>query len=428
MSASSTRIAVAAILALLFALAGGLGWHRMRPSSSAHVEMLASMPLTTSGSPAATDPVAAVISSKPPSVPAREVLPPRAAASDVKAENEIAPKLSAGINTVDSPRIEPVTPPSFDIVRVEPSGDALLAGRSKPDSTVALLDRGKVVAEAKADAGGNFVMTPPALKPGDYALSLREGQGAAAQQSKQSVVVSVPPSKMQQVVVALSEPGKATTLLSAPPDPVPAAPTVGAKEAASPPKLAIQSVELENGSGLFASGTAPPGTDVRVYLNDSRVADVIAAAAGAWTVEVRKGLIAGRYAVRADSLRQNQNVEARVEVPFDVPMANEAKRSIAGVAAREVSPANQPAEVADAKPQSQSLAPKASAGGMPSKSAAVVDQVQTEMVTRGDNLWHISRERLGRGTRYTEIYAANVTQIRDPKLIYPGQVFVLPHN
>ena len=167
---------------------------------------------------------------------------------------------------------------------------------------------------------------------------------------------------------------------------------------------------------------------MRVYLNDSRVADVIAAAAGAWTVEVRKGLIAGRYAVRADSLRQNQNVEARVEVPFDVPMANEAKRSIAGVAAREVSPASQPAQVADAKPQSQSLAPEASAAGMQSKAAAVVDEVQTEMVTRGDNLWHISRQRLGHGTRYTEIYAANVTQIRDPKLVYPGQVFVLPQD
>lgn len=428
MSASSTRVAVAAALVLLLALAGGLGWQSIRPSSSAHVEMSAAVPSTTRGSPAATDPAAVSTSSKRPSVPAREALPSRAAASNVKAESEGAPAPPAGANPVDAPRIEPATPPSFDIVRVEPSGDALLAGRSKPDGTVALLDRGKVVAEAKADAGGNFVMTPPALKPGDYALSLREGQGATAQQSKQSVIVSVPPSKKQQVVVALMEPGKAATLLSAPPGPMPAAPTVGVKELAPPPKLAIRSVELENGSGLFASGTAPPGTDVRVYLNDSRVADVIAAAAGAWTVEVRKGLIAGRYAVRADSLKPNQDVEARVEVPFDVPVATETKPSTASVEPREVSPASQPPQVADAKPQIGRSTPEASTAGMPSKAAAVVDEVQTEMVTRGDNLWHISRQRLGHGTRYTEIYAANVTQIRDPKLVYPGQVFVLPHN
>ena len=71
--------------------------------------------------------------------------------------------------------------------------------------------------------------------------------------------------------------------------------------------------------GLFASGVAPPGTDVRVYLNNSRVADVAAAAAGAWTVTVRKGLAAGHYAVRADSLKPDRSVGARVEVPFDVP-------------------------------------------------------------------------------------------------------------
>ncbi len=416
MSASNTRIAVVAVaVILLLALAGSLGWQRMRPSPSAHIEMSATVPPATHVAPQATPRL-------------------RATASNPTAKLEGVPQPSTGSNPVDAPRIEAATPPSFDIVRVEPSGDALLAGRSKPNSTVALVDRGKVVAEAKSDASGNFVMTPPALKPGDYALSLREGQGAAARDSNQSVVVSVPASKKQQVVVAMAEPGKPTTLLSAPPDTAQAptaaaaAPVLDAKAPASPPKLAIRSVELENGSGLFASGTAPPGTDVRVYLNNSRVADVIAAAAGAWTVEVRKGLTAGRYAVRADSLKPNQNVEARVEVPFEVPATKKDQPSPARAEPREGSAASQPAQVADARRQGESSTPEASAAGMPSKSDAVVDEVQTEIVTRGDNLWHISRQRLGHGTRYTEIYAANVTQIRDPKLVYPGQVFVLPHN
>ena len=64
----------------------------------------------------------------------------------------------------------------------------------------------------------------------------------------------------------------------------------------------------------------------------------------------------------------------------------------------------------------------------PSKADAIVDELRTEIVTRDDNLWRISRKRLGHGTRYTEIYAANVTQIRDPKMIFPGQVFVLPRD
>jgi nucleoid-associated protein YgaU len=61
-----------------------------------------------------------------------------------------------------------------------------------------------------------------------------------------------------------------------------------------------------------------------------------------------------------------------------------------------------------------------------SSAMAIVPKIQTATVEKGNNLWRISRETLGQGVRYTEIYAANATQIRDPKLIYPGQVFVIP--
>jgi len=47
-------------------------------------------------------------------------------------------------------------------------------------------------------------------------------------------------------------------------------------------------------------------------------------------------------------------------------------------------------------------------------------------IVRGDNLWNIARGTLGNGERFTAIYEANRNQIRDPNLIYPGQVFVIP--
>ena len=50
----------------------------------------------------------------------------------------------------------------------------------------------------------------------------------------------------------------------------------------------------------------------------------------------------------------------------------------------------------------------------------------TANVVRGDSLWRISRKMLGQGTRYTQIYDANTTQIRDPRRIYPGQILVVP--
>ena len=48
------------------------------------------------------------------------------------------------------------------------------------------------------------------------------------------------------------------------------------------------------------------------------------------------------------------------------------------------------------------------------------------LVQPGNSLWRLARRTYGSGLRYTDIYDANRDQIRDPNLIYPGQVFVLP--
>lgn len=62
----------------------------------------------------------------------------------------------------------------------------------------------------------------------------------------------------------------------------------------------------------------------------------------------------------------------------------------------------------------------------PALGTVYVPEVRTARIERGDSLWAISRRTYGEGDRYTAIYDANQDQIRDPDLIYPGQVFVLP--
>jgi nucleoid-associated protein YgaU len=64
-------------------------------------------------------------------------------------------------------------------------------------------------------------------------------------------------------------------------------------------------------------------------------------------------------------------------------------------------------------------------GGSP-PSTVVVPKIATTTVSRGDSLWRLSSLTYGAGTRYAVIYKANKGQIRNPNLIYPGQVFVLP--
>jgi nucleoid-associated protein YgaU len=89
--------------------------------------------------------------------------------------------------------------PAFDIARIEPAGDAVIAGRAAPGATVELLVGGKVYDQAIADRSGQFVMTPPRLPPGDHDLNLRSGQQEDKQvTSKQSVALHVSPSNPSQ--------------------------------------------------------------------------------------------------------------------------------------------------------------------------------------------------------------------------------------
>ncbi len=184
---------------------------------------------------------------------------------------------------------------------------------------------------------------------------------------------------------------------------------------------------------------------MRIYLNGSALADVTADAAGNWSLTIGKGMTPGHYVIRADALDGKGKVIARAEVPFDVPVAVAAADAPVAKAepAPQPAPAPKPAELGSAAmpPPAGSGAGGApaagTAGGQPPSPAvasadadashAVVPEISTATVTRGDSLWRISRKTLGYGIRYTLIYQANAKQIRDPNLIYPGQVFVLPH-
>lgn len=338
--------------------------------------------------------------------------------------------------------------PTFDVVRVEPSGETVVAGRAAPGSIVNLLASGKPVGKATADANGQFVIIPDALRPGAHDLSLTQTGKEGEQASAQSVAVAVPENaKSKEVVVALAEPGKPTQILS---DGKPAAP------AAAAPPVSFRTVEAEQGSGFFAAGQATPGSKLRIYMNDTHVAEVTADEKGQWSLRVARGMAAGNYAVRIDQIDPAGKVVARAEVPFaytpqmaatapaNAAPPQSAAPEIAGRAAvpTPTAPVVKTPETASATP-SASTAPAAappasaphSAGAhpvIPSQTAgrdpanATIDSIATASVVRGDSLWRISRKMLGQGVRYTQIYDANTAQIRDPRRIYPGQVLVVP--
>ena len=147
--------AAASTVAVVGAVAGALYWTH---------------PAFLWPTPPAPQVLASAPEPKPPSVP------PAAPAVEPAAPAAAAPP--SGGEAASEATVSPVKP-AFDAVNVEPTGEAVIAGRAAPNAKVELRDGGKTVAEATADASGEFVIIPPALAPGDHSLSLAAGAGAA---------------------------------------------------------------------------------------------------------------------------------------------------------------------------------------------------------------------------------------------------------
>src|SRR5258707_731700 len=158
-----------------------------------------------------------------PAFDARDQGPAALAAAQAKA-NAVASALAGSPMPPDSG--EGV--PAFDIARIEPTGEAVIAGRATPGATVELLRNGELHDRAVADQSGQFVMVPPRLPSGTYDLTLRSKQPDGKQAtSKQSVAVALEPKQTYRPVVALMTPDKPTVVLSQPAPPKPAAGAVG---------------------------------------------------------------------------------------------------------------------------------------------------------------------------------------------------------
>lgn len=446
--------------------------------------------------------------------------------------------------------------PSFDLMRVEPDGSAVVAGRSEAGAIVALLANGQVVGRGIANAAGEFaIVLDEPLPPGAHAVTLetRDADGKVLNESSQSMAVSVPQDRSTgEVLVMLNEPGAPSQILQKPqqiadagaaagqaqteqaqteqatpdqatsdqageapsaPQEVAAASASGApadtgSDAAAPqaatggereqpsagqdapaqeqprtdapaqpqladasstsdtgattteaagteaagteqtaeapataeppataelatapagadapaagataeapagtaptgsdaaPTVTVEAVEAE-GSKVFVAGSGQPNSTVRVYLDNQLVGEAKTDAQGRWLLETQGEVNPGEVAVRADQVTSGDGaVAARAEVTFE-------KAADEAVILRPVA-----------------LSGEAGAGSGASGDAGT-RQIPSVIIRTGDNLWTISQRRYGAGIRYTTIYQANKDQIRNPDLIYPGQVFMLPEG
>lgn len=152
--------------------------------------------------------------------------------------------------------------------------------------------------------------------------------------------------------------------------------------------IVLETISYSDEGEVQLTGRAGKRSTVRVYLNNKPLTDLGAGDDGKWKGELN-GVEPGIYTLRLDELDAQGDVISRLETPF--------KREA-------------PEVLVPAESQDPGAAPP----------------IRAITVQKGDTLWAISRARYGDGFLYVKVFDANRDSIRNPDLIYPGQVFSIP--
>ncbi|MDU9003610.1 LysM peptidoglycan-binding domain-containing protein [Sedimentitalea todarodis] len=344
----------------------------------------------------------------------------------------------------DGAKADTLAAPIFDVVRVDPDGNTVIAGSAAPGSRVVILMDEDELETPRAGADGGFVslLTLP-ISDAPRVLTLRAERDGQSAISVDQIIIAPSPASARTALTTPAGDALPVAGVTAPPTPVAAveAETAGAAPTASqmpsagtadevvtaaiapdaptppisestpvtvlranadgveviqpaaPQEAAASQVTLDTISysaegEVLLRGTAVEGAAVRVYLDNMPVTDLDTNAKGRFRGKI--GAAApGIYTLRLDEVDADGQVLSRLETPFK----------------RESPEVLQPAE---------------------DNSEETESPVRAVTVQTGDTLWAISRDRYGDGVLYVKVVDANRDSIKNPDLIYPGQVFTIP--
>ena len=152
-------------------------------------------------------------------------------------------------------------------------------------------------------------------------------------------------------------------------------------------QLALDAIAYDPLGNVTLSGRSNPDGLVRFYVNNEAISAAKTDDSGYWETDL-SDVIPGTYTLRIDELGSRGNVVSRLESPFK----REDREKLAALIAPSSSPV----------------------------------RINIVTVQPGNTLWAIARKRYGDGLLYVRVFEANRDKIKDPDLIYPGQLFDLP--
>lgn len=269
--------------------------------------------------------------------------------------------------------------PTFDVVRVSPTGDTVIAGRAAPGATVIIKDGQTEIGRITADDKGEWVYIPSdPLPPGNRYLSLETiGPDGSILTSPDIVVLAVPERTDTGPLVAEERTTEPLAIRMPREGEGPSSLIQGD----GPQKIEfdISAVDYTPAGRVIISGRAPAGDSVNLYMDGTPLGSAQADARNRWSLTLKDKVAPGVHKLKAERVNPAGKVLGQVSIPF----------------------------------RQDEIMPNLAAG-------------QVVIVQPGNSLWRIARRVYGEGVQYTIIYRANKQQIGDPDLIYPGQVFQVP--
>ena len=297
---------------------------------------------------------------------------PTQAADENSSEQQAGPATSDASSLLLQQDAEPAI--RIEIARVKPDGSAVVAGSAPPNATISVFEDTLLLGKTTADANGEWVVVlEKRLGPGQHLISVAaELEDATTLLAETSIAIEIYVDQTSKPLVALSPPDDQQ------PD---AGDDTQTAAAAAIARIGPRSLVWQGEDQITIAGHSRGGVRVSVSANGTYFGDALVLADGGWQVT---GAV--------DKNRQNHRLE--------FILIDNAGQAVAHYL-------------------------------LPMRSRDLqkgLDGSQLVVVNKGDALWRIAYRSFGEGVRYIDIVRKNTSDINNPDLIYPNQIFSLPKN
>ena len=278
--------------------------------------------------------------------------------------------------------------PKVDILKVDPDGSFIIAGKAKPNTKINLLEKGIIIESANVNDSGSWaIVSEENLEAGDNLLTLGQSNpdGTLTQSEKvyitkideekfsKPIVIEIPNSSEDKISILQTPSLKNADLVNNIDS------NLAKKSKIKTENFNIFSISFNETGFLSIQGIASYGKSIDILINDHFKYNVILDETNPnWIFNSDYKLKFGIHKLVA-TLKSEKKILSKIEMPFmrsEMPTSDFPENFI--------------------------------------------------LIKPGDMLWTISYRLYGNPLKYIEIYKENQDQISNPDLIFPGQVFILP--